>query len=123
MDTTQALRRPAFTIGDRLRKARSLTDLDVRPFADEIGVSHGTITNYELENTPAEKMKSVVLRAWAARTGVDIEWLMHGDKARTSDYRAVVSSPHPEALPQSLGGRRNSRPPGRLGNTRPRGRA
>ena len=34
---------PEFTLGDRLRKARELTGLSIRRFADEIGVSHTTV--------------------------------------------------------------------------------
>ena len=34
---------PEFTLGDRLRKARESTGLTVRQFAEQIGVSHGTI--------------------------------------------------------------------------------
>jgi transcriptional regulator with XRE-family HTH domain len=66
---------PQFSVGDRLRKARELTGLDQGQFADEIGVSRGTIYNYE---NGRSQPKKVVLLAWQMRTGVPIEWLMHG---------------------------------------------
>jgi len=78
--THDARRYPAFTIGDRLRKARTLLgpDMDVARFADLIGVGKNTITNYELERTAPERMKPLVLAAWALATGVDLEWLKTG---------------------------------------------
>lgn len=74
-------RYPAFTIGDRLRKARTLLgpDMDAHAFADLIGVSRNTVTNYELERTAPNRMKPVVLAAWAMATGVDLNWLKNGD--------------------------------------------
>src|SRR6187402_1025231 len=77
---THDRRYPQFTIGDRLRKARTQLgpDMDAAAFADLIGVSRGTITNYELEKTPAEKMRPIVLNAWALATGVDPQWLRDG---------------------------------------------
>lgn len=66
---------PAFTIGDRLRKARELTGLEQGPFADELGIARGTVGNYEHEHVAPRK---VVLKAWAMRTGVPLEWLETG---------------------------------------------
>lgn len=71
---------PEFTIGDRLRKARSLLgpDMDVRRFSELIETSKNTVTNYELEKTDPEKMKPIIIKAWAMATGVDYNWLMYG---------------------------------------------
>lgn len=66
---------PEWTMGDRLRKARSLTGLGVREFAELIGVSHGTVTNAE---TDARAVRTITLNAWAAHTGVSREWLETG---------------------------------------------
>lgn len=78
MSTAAAHERiPAFTIGDRLRKARELTGLDQDPFAHEIGVSRGTVSNYERAVSP-EGLKKPYLMAWAMRTEVPLEWLMTG---------------------------------------------
>lgn len=38
---------PEWTLGDRLRKARTLTDMTTREFAEVIGVSQATITSAE----------------------------------------------------------------------------
>lgn len=62
-------------MGDRLRKARSLTGMNVRQFAEHIGVSHGTVTNAE---TDARAVRVITLRAWAMATGVSLEWLERG---------------------------------------------
>lgn len=93
--------RPEFTIGDRLRKARNLLgdSMDVARFAQLIGTSKGTITNYELERTAPDRMKPIVLRQWAMATGVDYAWLIgaptgggdgwapRGSNPRPADYR------------------------------------
>jgi transcriptional regulator with XRE-family HTH domain len=66
---------PVFDLSDRLRKAREVTGLDQKAFADEVGISRGTVANYERGKvTPRE----IVLRAWALRTGVPLEWLKTG---------------------------------------------
>ncbi len=66
---------PSWTLGDRLRKARVLTGLTTRDFADRIGVSHGTITNAELDK---RAVRPITIKAWALATGVDVDWLEHG---------------------------------------------
>lgn len=81
MSTPSAHERiPAFTIGDRLRKAREKTGLDQGPFADEIGVSRGTVSNYEGGRTTQEHMKRAYLMAWAMRADVPLEWLLTGSQ-------------------------------------------
>lgn len=67
---------PEFGTGDRLRKARELTGLDQGPFAATLGISRGTVSNYERGLT--ESYKPIVMRAWAMATGVPIEWLETG---------------------------------------------
>ena len=66
---------PEFTLGDRLRKARELTGLSVRRFAEEIGVSHGTITNAEGDR---RAVRPITIKAYAMKTGVPFEWLATG---------------------------------------------
>ena len=46
-----------------------------RGFADEIGISRQSVSNYELGNT---KVRKIVLIAWQMRTGVPVEWLETG---------------------------------------------
>lgn len=66
-----------WTVADRLRKARELTDLKPADFADEIGVSRSTIKNYEAPGWNRER-KPIVLKAWALRSGVSYDWLVNG---------------------------------------------
>lgn len=74
--TTQPNERiPEWTLGDRLRKARQLTGLGTREFADKIGVSHGTITNAEGDR---HGVRRITLNAWSLATGVPVEWLQTG---------------------------------------------
>jgi transcriptional regulator with XRE-family HTH domain len=74
--TTQRYERiPEWTQGDRLRKARELTDMGQREFAEHIGVSHQTITNAEKGHRTVRK---ITLNAWSLATGVSVEWLECG---------------------------------------------
>lgn len=66
---------PVWTQGDRLRKARQMTGMTTRQFALELGVSQGTVTSAENDNT---KVRMITLKAWALATGVPIEWLQFG---------------------------------------------
>lgn len=66
---------PNWTLGDRLRKARAITGMTTREFAERIGVSHGTITNAEGDK---RAVRPITIKAWAMATGVDIEWLQTG---------------------------------------------
>lgn len=67
---------PQFNLADRLRKAREITGLDQAEFADELGVSRGTVSNNE-RGTVAPRQ--IVLKAWALRTGVPLKWLETGE--------------------------------------------
>lgn len=66
---------PHWTQGDRLRKARSLTGLTSRQFAERLGVSLNTIVNAEGDK---RKVRRITLLAWAMATGVPVEWLETG---------------------------------------------
>lgn len=66
---------PAWTVGDRLRKARSLTGMTTREFAQHIGASQKTVTDAEGDRRTPRKM---LLNAWALATGVPPEWLATG---------------------------------------------
>ena len=75
--TTHAHERiPQWTLGDRLRKARSLTGLNTRDFAEVIGVSQPTVTAAENDRS---KVRTITLNAWALATGVDRRWLETGE--------------------------------------------
>lgn len=67
---------PSFDLGDRLRKAREHTGLGHSEFADEIGVSRNTVTNYERGHVVP---RAIVMKMWAMRTGVPLKWLETGE--------------------------------------------
>lgn len=67
---------PQFTIGDRLRKSRETTGMDQGQFAEHIGVSRGTVSNYERD--AGEHPRPIVLKAWAMATGVPLSWIETG---------------------------------------------
>lgn len=85
---------PAFHAGDRLRKARELTGLDQTEFAGQLGVSRGTVSNYE--NSATTKRKPIVMRAWALASGVPLAWLETGEEGSEPtppSGRQAVSDP------------------------------
>lgn len=107
---------PEWTLGDRLRKARGLTGLTTREFAEEIGVSQKTVTSAEND---AHNVRKILLFAWSNRTGVPLEWLLTGElttpggpgggervipllarsaKGRSRHDRTGVSNPHARKL-------------------------
>lgn len=67
---------PTFTLGDRLRKARQTTGLEQAEFADAVGIARTTVINYENDRV---RPRTIVLRAWALRTGVPVHWLVNGE--------------------------------------------
>lgn len=85
---------PEWTVTDRLRKARELTGLDQDIFAEEIGVSRGTVSNYE---RGCNTHKKSVMMTWAMRSGVPLEWLLTGRTPNTP-----VGRPSREHLNRTL---------------------
>ncbi|MCW2693959.1 MAG: family transcriptional regulator [Mycobacterium sp.] len=73
---------PEWTLGDRLRKARLLTNLEQKDLAEAMGLAPTTIGSYEKGITPP---KLGVLKLWSMATGVSLAWLQTGEgrKART----------------------------------------
>jgi transcriptional regulator with XRE-family HTH domain len=66
---------PAWTLADRLRKARVHRGLEQGQLADLIGIGRSSIGNYERgEQTP----KRPVLLAWSVVTGVPLKWIETG---------------------------------------------
>lgn len=75
---TDTHRHPAFTMGDRLRKAREISGLDRQAFAEKIGVHRDSVAAYESERT---RPRLPVITTWAMATGVDVQWLKTGDES------------------------------------------
>ena len=86
---------PEFTFGDRLRKAREHAGVSTDEMAAVLEVSARTIGNYENERTP---VKGPVIKEWAMRCGVPVEWLRSGTvptpdpggEAVTGQYRPIA---------------------------------
>lgn len=65
-----------WTLGDRLAKARRVSGVSRDEMADYLGLSPQAVSNYEADRrTP----KLGMVRLWALRTGVELEWLRYGD--------------------------------------------
>lgn len=65
-------RRPEFTLGDRIRKARTVAGLDQRELAAELGVNRNTLALWERD---AHRPSTAALALVAARTDTDVAWL------------------------------------------------
>jgi transcriptional regulator with XRE-family HTH domain len=70
-----ALDIPRWTVGDRLRKARTVRGISVAEMAADIGRSVRSIHNYETDATPASLH---VARRYALRTRTPLSWLLTG---------------------------------------------
>lgn len=72
---------PAFTKGDRLRKAREEKGLSQFDIAERIGIGRASVQNYETDRT---EPKALIVKQWALATGVPVYWLQWGmDEAPT----------------------------------------
>lgn len=88
---------PQWTVGDRLRKARTTTGLTAKAFADEIGISTKTALDAESDKRAPRR---ITLLAYAMRSGVPVEWLETGNAPQPKPggeglYTARDSNPEP----------------------------
>jgi transcriptional regulator with XRE-family HTH domain len=99
MTTSTAPAIPQWTLGDRLRKAREFAGMEQGELALRIGVSRGTVSNYEL-GRGTRPPKVVVLRAWAHECGVPYEWIVDNFRPTSAvspvSFRGCMSSTLPE---------------------------
>lgn len=90
---------PAFSLADRLRKAREVSGLDQTQLADAMGVSRGTVSNAERGN---HAVRPIVVRMWAMATGVNRGWLETGQAptmpSGPEGYTARDLNPEPADL-------------------------
>ena len=70
---------PEWSLADRMRKAREITGLDQSAFGEELGVSRATVSNAERGRTSPSRL---LMRAWALRSGVPLQWLETGKDPR-----------------------------------------
>jgi transcriptional regulator with XRE-family HTH domain len=73
---------PQFVLPDRLRKAREVAQLRQADLAEYTGMSRAAIASYE-QGTVQPRLG--VLRLWAMRTGVPLDWLRYGDQGFSGD--------------------------------------
>jgi transcriptional regulator with XRE-family HTH domain len=73
---------PVWTLGDRLRKARHLAGLHQRDLAEYLGLSAAAIGMYEMD---VRSPKLGMLRGWATRCEVSLDWLRYGDTGPAAD--------------------------------------
>lgn len=78
---------PQWTLGDRLRKARQFANVSTEEMATDIGRTVHTISNYERDFTRAPLL---VLRQYAMRCNVPLEWLQTGEVAESTVEQAVT---------------------------------
>lgn len=71
-----------FTQADRLRKSLHAAGMSSQEMADYLGVNRNTVSRYiNDERDP----KRSILRLWALRTGVPLEWLETGNIPADND--------------------------------------
>ena len=81
---------PGFDRADRLRKSLRHADIGSQEMADYLGVSRNSVSNW-INGRFVPSL--AVLRAWAARTGVSLGWLVTGNPdAEDDDIRESVKA-------------------------------
>lgn len=84
---------PAWTLGDRMRKARVAAGLEQADLAKRVGVSRPTVSQWERGRS---EPRATQLLAWADATGHHIEWLL-GVRSRCSfgrlHFLGLISGP------------------------------
>lgn len=67
---------PPLTLGWRLQMALREADISVQQMADELGMARTSLSRWL--NDRGTPPRAVFVKQWALRTGVPVEWLMHG---------------------------------------------
>lgn len=80
MSEQPALGDPQWTLGDRLGKALDSAGIRVGEMAEYLECSPNTVSNYTNDRT---KVPGSVVRLWAMKTGVRLEWLKSGETTPT----------------------------------------
>jgi transcriptional regulator with XRE-family HTH domain len=65
-----------FGVSDRLRKAMDVSGLSVQDMADYLDSSRNTISRWI---NGVREPKLSIMRLWALRTGVPLEWIVTGE--------------------------------------------
>lgn len=66
-----------WTFGDRLRKARTTAGLGTRELATMLGVSHTTVSTWEIMGRTPRQVASLAAQV-ERLTGVSAKWLLFG---------------------------------------------
>lgn len=70
---------PEWDLADRLTKALREAKMSVNEMALHLGVHRNTVSAWVNGRTP---ISGPAIRAWAARTNVDYDWIVTGNPAR-----------------------------------------
>jgi transcriptional regulator with XRE-family HTH domain len=80
---------PEWDLADRLIKARRHAELSRPELAEYLGVSRNSMSSYETGKTMPPLS---VMRVWALRCGVPLDWLRYGDAPPMPE---VTAGPRP----------------------------
>jgi transcriptional regulator with XRE-family HTH domain len=90
---------PAWTLADRLRKARISAGLEQAELETMTGISRKSISNYENGYTAPNKP---VLLSWAMACGVDLDWLAGEGPTRRGGKRRPRGRRTPALIPVAI---------------------
>jgi transcriptional regulator with XRE-family HTH domain len=108
---------PAWTLGWRLRRALTHADVGAEEMAVELGVTRTTVSRWM--NDHGAPPRAAFVKQWALRTGVPVDWLIHGDDSQRavnglsmalgvepdSLIRCILNAGPQDALAAMVGGR------------------
>jgi transcriptional regulator with XRE-family HTH domain len=86
---------PEWSLADRLIKARRWAGLEQEDLAADFGMTRQAISKWE-RGTSIPRL--VVIKQWAARTNVSLDWLL-GEPVPTSGPPPAVVAVEPEPTP------------------------
>ena len=105
---------PTATVPDRLVAARRKAHITQVALADRLDVDRSTVVRWETGRTPTP---TIAMYAYAALTGVDLDWLEHGERRRhdepidIADRRAERTARDETPAPTGGGRRPRQRKP------------
>lgn len=72
---------PEWTLGDRLRKARTRVKMTQEDIATALQIGTRSVANYEADTT---RPGYLVAKEWAEVTGVALWWLLDGENVQAA---------------------------------------
>ncbi|AOD20237.1 hypothetical protein IM25_00120 [Rhodococcus sp. p52] len=88
---------PAWSLGDRIRKARGVVGMDQRQFAEALGVKAGTLAGWEADNSRPRDVVAIAQKIEGI-TAVPATWILGVHPAEGNRPRSSLSGGAPVSV-------------------------